>query len=83
MNQEEFDPDEHDPHDTHEIEIKLTFEEYRFEGENGVLESRPFVVESNLNDWVATGVDEQMVVDEISWMLKPDLKRWLEGEARE
>ena len=85
MTLDEFDPDDHEPDNTYEIEVTLTFEEYQFweSDEEEWLEARPIVLRNSLNDWHATGVDPQDVTDEIGWLLQTDLKLWLEGEIFE
>lgn len=81
---DDFDPEDHEPDNTYEIEVTLTFEEYQFWDDDGeMLESRPIVARNSLNDHYTTGVDVQEATDAFGWLLATDLKRWLKGEIYE
>lgn len=81
----DFDPEDHEPANVYEIDITLTFEEYRFweSEEQELLEARPILVKNSLNDWQASGIDPQDVSDEIGWLLQTDLNNWLRDQIYE
>lgn len=50
MKRDDFDPTEHDPEESTEIDITLNVEMYEFEGGDGWVECRYYVVRNNFND---------------------------------
>lgn len=79
MEREDFDPDEHDPTESTEVELLLTIEMYEFENDDGEwVEARWFVVENNLNDY-RTVVRNEADVKRFWIDIAIELKRKAEG----
>lgn len=84
MKIDDFEPEEHEPDNIYEFDITITFEEYQIESDSdGMLEARPIVVRTDLNEYHGVGVDEQAAVSELGWLVKPKLETLLERKIRE